>query len=111
MSINSQDFSNLTGKELLKLAVMNRNNMQPLICRYLKSPTKILVINDLTLYLHAGSLDLIDECMVVSEIFIANAYYGDKLSFNHGTGISLREKNMVLKLIRYMDDIVVMKKR
>ena len=98
-------------EELLKLAIMNRNNMQPLIYRYLDAPTEILVINDLTLYLHVGSLDLIDECIMVSETFIANAYYGDELSFDYGTGISLREKTMVLELIRYMDNVIVMKKR
>lgn len=100
-----------TAKELLKLTIMNRDNMQSLIYRYLNTPTKILVINDLTLYIHAGSLDLIDECIMVSETFIANAYYGDKLSFDYGTCISLREKNMVLELIRYMDNVIVMKKR
>ncbi|RLG71799.1 MAG: hypothetical protein DRO23_11440 [Thermoprotei archaeon] len=98
-------------QELLDLALRNKKNIEEVIFKYLANPTDILIINDITLYFHAGSLELIDECMMVSKTFIANAYYGEKLSFDYGTGVSAKEKSMVLELLKYMDNVVVLKRK
>ena len=98
-------------QELLSLAVKNKENIEKIIFKYLANPTEILVINDLTLYFHAGSLELIDECIMLSKTFIANAYYGHELSFNHGTGVSAKERSLVIELMKYMDNIIVLKRK
>ncbi|RLE90046.1 MAG: hypothetical protein DRN04_15645 [Thermoprotei archaeon] len=98
-------------QELLSLAVKNRENIEKIISKYLVNPTEILVINDLTLYLHAGSLELIDECIMLSKTFIANAYYGHELSFNYGTGITAKERSLIMELVKYMDNIIVLKRK
>ena len=98
-------------QELLDLALKNKKNIEKAIFKYLANPTEILIINDITLYFHAGSLELIDECMMVSKTFIANAYYGEKLSFDYGTGISAKERNMVLELLKYIDNVIVLKRK
>jgi len=100
-----------TPQELLDLALKNKENIEKLIFKYLTKPTEILVINDITLYFHAGSLELIDECIMSSKTFIGNAYYGRELSFNHGTGVSAKERNLVIELMKYMDNIVVLKRK
>ena len=98
-------------QELLSLAVKNRENIEKIISKYLVNPTEILVINDLTLYFHAGSLELIDECIMLSKTFIANAYYGHELSFNYGTGITAKERSLIMELVKYMDNIIVLKRK
>ena len=100
-----------SSQELLSLAVKNKENIEKIIFKYLANPTEILVINDLTLYFHAGSLELIDECIMLSKTFIANAYYGRELSFNHGTGVSAKERSLVIELMKYMDNIIVLKRK
>ncbi len=95
-----------TTDEALRLAEKNREAIEPLIEEYLKSPTNILIINDLTIYLHAGSLEKILECVRRSNTMVANAYYGEKLSLNHGEVISIREKKLVEELIKYMDTVI-----
>jgi GTPase SAR1 family protein len=92
-------------KQTLQYAELNRRSMEPLFSEFLQDVTEVLVINDVTLYFHAGRLETVLECERSSRTFLATAYYGSKLASDLGTGISQREREMTEKLARFMDSI------
>lgn len=99
----------LSGKspeQILYLAELNKKEMQPLFNKFIKNATEILVVNDLTLYLHVGELETILECVKLAKTFLATAYYGSKLKNDLGTGISSRERQLTDKLATFMDLVV-----
>ncbi|RLE73441.1 MAG: hypothetical protein DRJ37_00225 [Thermoprotei archaeon] len=98
-------------REVLEYAYMNYMALKSLIDRFIKEPTRILVINDLTIYLHAGPLEDIVECFEKSETLIANAYYGFKLIQDYGSGVTEREKKLLESLFPYMDKVVLLFKK
>jgi GTPase SAR1 family protein len=93
-------------KQILRYAELNKRNMQPLFEEFIKNATDILVVNDITLYLHLGELERVLECIKLAKTFLATAYYGSKLSEDLGTGISLRERQLTDKLAAFMDLVV-----
>ena len=96
----------ITNKQVAEYAKRNKNAIEPLLDEFLKKPTKVLIINDITIYLHLGKLEKILSCIRSTETFLANAYYGVRLKEDYGAGISTREKQMVDKLAAYMDHVV-----
>lgn len=99
-------FMGKTKEEILNYAKYNYNIIKEFIERFRANPTKILVINDLSIYLHVGPLEDIIECMRLAKTFIANSYYSINLLDDKGSGISLREKHLVEELIRYCDIVI-----
>jgi energy-coupling factor transporter ATP-binding protein EcfA2 len=93
-------------KEVLHYAKLNRRVMEPLLNKYIQNPTEVLVMNDVTLYLHSGRLEKVLECVKLAKTFLATAYYGIKLSEDFGTGISSRERQLTDKLAARMDLVV-----
>ncbi|MEM3442552.1 MAG: hypothetical protein QXM86_01650 [Candidatus Bathyarchaeia archaeon] len=120
------DYVNLTGKirylspavvytprlsgrsreEVLHYANLNKKYMEPLFKEFIKKPSRVLVVNDITLYFHLGDLDVVLECVRLAETFLATAYYGVKLAEDYGAGISPREKLLTEKLRQYMDLVI-----
>lgn len=98
-----------SNKELLYFAEENLKNIDPLINKYLKNPTEILIINDISIYFHAGDLSKILQCVNKAETFIANSYYGETLKKDFGTGISRRERILIEKLMKYMDKVIMLR--
>ena len=99
----------LTGtsrEQVLKYAELNRRLMEPLFMGFVQRTTKILILNDITLYLHAGKLETILKCMRLAETFLATAYYGSRLAEDRRSGISVREKQIIKRLATYMDQII-----
>ncbi|MFB0514540.1 MAG: hypothetical protein ACETVQ_03080 [Candidatus Bathyarchaeia archaeon] len=96
----------VTNTQVVEYAKRNKNAMEQLLDEFLKKPTKVLIVNDITLYLHLGKLEKIINCIRLAETFLASAYCGVKLKEDYGAGISAREKQVVEKLATYMDHIV-----
>lgn len=99
----------LTGasrEQVLEYAELNRRAMEPLFNMFIRTPTQILILNDVTLYLHAGELETVLKSMRKARTFLATAYRGSKLAENHGSGISAREEQLVKKLSIDMDQII-----
>lgn len=92
--------------EVIEYARRNKNAIERLLDEFLEKPTKVLIVNDITLYLHLGRLGKIINCTKLTETFLASAYYGVKLQEDYGAGITAREKQMVEKLATYMDRVV-----
>ncbi len=99
----------LSGKmkeEVLLLAEKNREAIEPLLKKFLGKPTRLLFINDLTIYLHAGDPELLEKCIKVSETFVGTAYYGTKLQYDKGSGITLRERMLTEKIMKKVDEVI-----
>ncbi|MFQ6054095.1 MAG: hypothetical protein ACE5OO_07720, partial [Candidatus Bathyarchaeia archaeon] len=79
-------------EELLHLARLNVERISPLLEAYTATPTPILFINDISIYLQAGSVEPLLHAAGRADTFIANGYYGGFLSRDLGTGISRRER-------------------
>lgn len=90
-------------KQLLLYAELNRKIMEPLLNRFIQNVTEVLVLNDVTLYLHSGKLETVLKCARLAKTFLVTAYYGSKLSKDLETGISSREKRLTEKLATTMD--------
>jgi energy-coupling factor transporter ATP-binding protein EcfA2 len=90
-------------EQVLHYAQSNRENMEPLLNKFIQNPTRVLIINDVTLYLHLGKLETVLSCLRLANTFLATAYYGSKLANDLGTGISANERQLVDKLARFLD--------
>ncbi len=77
--------------EVIQLAEFNRRAIEPILELFRRDPTRVLVVNDMTIYFHAGDPDRLAECALLAETFLANAYSGSRLSDDRGSGITRRE--------------------
>ena len=93
-------------EQVFEYAELNKIAISPLIDEFIQKPTKVLIINDITLYLHASKLGKILDSIEIAETFLASGYHGSKLAEDHGTGVSNREIRMIEKLVTYMDQVV-----
>lgn len=103
----------LTGtscEQVLKYTELNRELIEPLFNVFVQRITKVLVLNDVTLYLHAGKLEKILDCMKLAETFLVTGYFGSRLAEDLGAGVSVREKKLIEKLATYMDQVIKMNK-
>jgi len=89
--------------ELLELAEHNRRTIERMLNFFIDSPTRILFINDVSLYLQRGSLDLLWSALEKADTAIVNGYYGEKLQDDLGTGVSKRERRLMEKLAARVD--------
>ena len=99
----------LAGKspeQVLRYAELNMKNMEPLLREFIRNTTDVLVLNDVTLYLHSGELKIVLKCVKLAKTFLATAYYGSKLANDSGTGISSRERKLTDELATFMDLVV-----
>jgi len=90
-------------KQVLHYAELNRKNMEPLLNRFIRNVTEVLVLNDVTLYLHSGKLETVLKCLRLANTLLATAYYGSKLAEDLGIGISSKERQLTDKLAAHMD--------
>ena len=92
--------------EVIRYARLNMLALKPLIEEYLRNPTEILLINDLTIYLHAGEVEDIIQLINISKTFTATAYEGEKLADDKGSGITDRERRSLDRLKGLVDEVL-----
>jgi len=97
-------------QEVVLLADFNRREIDRVLDAFLENPTPILFINDISLYLQMGDVKKIGHVISVTETFIANGYFGDKLAEDFGTGISRNEKERMQELMKLMDVVITLPK-
>ncbi|MDG6928724.1 MAG: hypothetical protein JRN39_00880 [Nitrososphaerota archaeon] len=95
-------------EEVLSIARRNASLTAGCIEEYLSRPTPVLFANDLTMHLHAGDLRVLVSAVERSKTFIGNAYAGESLKEDRGSGISTRERDLLGELKRWMDDVIVL---
>ena len=92
--------------ELLRLADYNRTEIEELLEKFAADPTDILFINDISIYLQRGDLELLWSTLGKAETVVANGYMGERLKDDLGTGVSAREEEMMGKLADRMDVVI-----
>lgn len=93
----------LTGRsddEIQTLARKNMKVIEKLFDAYLRNPRDIIFINDVTLYLHAGSMNRLNQVLSTATTQVLNAYYGT--TFQESL-LSRREKQQVDMLLKQCD--------
>lgn len=102
-SIRAPRLEGSTGEEVLSIARQNALRMTPCLEAYLSSPTPVLFINDISMYLHAGDTGLLLEAISRSKTFIGNGYQGSLLSDDKGSGITERERRLLERVSLLLD--------
>jgi len=92
-------------QELMRLAKLNAQSMTSIIYDYLRDPTPIVFINDVSLLFQAGELDPVLRVLRECETAIINGYYGEALREDLGTGVSKRERELIEKLAEVVDTV------
>lgn len=104
--VHTPRLTGISKEQVRQLARLNRKLMEPLLDRFVQCPSEVLVMNDITLYLHLGKLQRILECVRLAETFLGTAYYGSRLAKDFGAGISSRERRLTDELAAFMDQVV-----
>ncbi|MEM3404100.1 MAG: hypothetical protein QXJ17_06175 [Nitrososphaeria archaeon] len=92
--------------EVLSLAERNRLVIEPILRSYLINPSKVLFINDLSIFLHSGSVETVIECMEKGSTFIANSYYGRSIGSDKGSGINRKERAALKTLFNHINLLI-----
>lgn len=95
-----------TTEELLAMARYNKEIIEPILKLYKKDPSRILFVNDVSIYLQQGSFKELWCSLAKAETLIVNGYHGIKLKEDLGTGLSEREKELMKKLASKMDNVI-----
>jgi len=89
--------------ELYENACKNFQKIEKGLKTFNKNPTSILIINDISIYLHIGSVKSLLESINKSDTFFGNTYYGTSIKSDFSTLFSLREKRLVEYLIKKIE--------
>jgi len=93
-------------EEILDYAKRNYQELKELFMEFEKNPTEILLINDLTIFLHAGAPEEVIALMGPCKTFAATAYEGAKLADDKGSGITFRERKALSVLKKHVDQVI-----
>jgi hypothetical protein len=95
-----------TAEELVALAEHNRCEIEGLLDAYRAAPSKVLVVNDVSMYLQRGELARLWATFALADTVVANGYAGTRLREDLGTGISERERTLMEDLARRLDCVI-----
>jgi hypothetical protein len=90
--------------ELYQNAYENFKKTSKILKSFNEQQTSILIINDISIYLHMGSLDLLLKAINNSSTFFGNSYYGSSIKKEFATLFSRREKRQVENLIKEVEN-------
>jgi hypothetical protein len=90
-------------KELYEIACKNYKKTYEILNFFNNNPTKVLIINDVSIYLHIGNKNLLLEAISKSNTFFGNSYYGSSINSDFAKQFSLREKRLVEYLIKKIE--------
>lgn len=90
-------------KELYELACKNYKKTYEILKSYNKNPTKVLIVNDISIYLHIGNKNLLLKAIAKSITFFGNSYYGTSIKSDFTKQFSLREKRLVEYLTKKIE--------
>ena len=82
----------------------NFKKIHEIIENYNDNPTPVLIINDISLFLHLGSNEYLINTINKSDTFFGNSYYGSSISSKFSKLISIREKRKVESLIKNVEN-------
>ncbi len=92
--------SGKTEREVNELALSNALSIEPLLAKAHDLARSILIINDTTIYLQAGSLERLLQVVLQSSTVVANAYQGDDFSESK---LTAHERRQTVNLLQAFD--------
>lgn len=95
-----------SAEEALELATGNKGSIDRALEEFLRSPTKILFVNDISLYFQVGGFSKLEDVFFAVETFVATGYFGERLAEDHGSGISRHERTMMERLMDRMNVVI-----
>jgi hypothetical protein len=95
-----------TASDVLRLARLNAQSIDQLLDRYTASPSPILFINDVSIYLQAGEPRRLLKVFASAKTMVANSYEGSALQDDHGSGVSRREREGLAVLKKAVDKVL-----
>ena len=91
-------------EEIYRNICHNFNKLYEIMEIYNSSPTPVLIINDISLFLHLGGNKYLINTINRSDTFFGNAYYGYSINSKFSKLISVREKRKVEFLIKNVEN-------
>ncbi|MBY8990487.1 MAG: hypothetical protein KGD58_07005 [Candidatus Lokiarchaeota archaeon] len=89
--------------ELYQYARENLKKTSEILNIFNGNPTPVLIINDISIYLHIGSIKLLLNAINKSNTFFGNTYFGSSIKRGYATLFSLRERRKVKSLINKVE--------
>lgn len=71
-----------------------------------EKPTKLLIMNDVSIYLHLGDKSYLLNTINKTNTFLGNSYYGSTIKSGFGCLLSLKEQKRVEFLIKNLDNSI-----
>jgi len=87
-------------KELYDILCHNHKKVVKILEIFNDDPTKILIINDISIYLHLGSKKHLINTINKTNTFFGNTYYGRSIKSKFSTLLTMKEKKRVEFLIK-----------
>jgi len=97
-SIKTPRLSAVNAKDLVEQALHNAAVIEDLLEQFRASPSPILFVNDVSIYLQLGDLETLWDTIARAETVVANGYLGERLRDDHGSGVSERERREMKEL-------------
>ncbi len=72
--------------------------------RYIQKPTNILIINDISIYLHVGDEKLLLESIKKCNTFFGNTYYGTSIRSDFESNFSIKERRTIENLLKKVEN-------
>jgi hypothetical protein len=91
-------------KVLIENARNNYVKTHQILEEYHQKPTLILVINDISIYLHVGKLEYFLKTIQKARTFFGNTYYGTSINRNFSYKFSLKEKKFIESLVKRIEN-------
>ena len=92
-----------TESKVQTLANHNAKSIEDAFFEYEKNPSKVLFINDISLYLQAGDLARLFKVLKITPTVVMNGYYGTSLG---GGELGKRERQNMVALQSECDTVI-----
>ena len=89
--------------DLTRLADYNHKITKSLLEQYVRAPTKILFLNEVSVHLLRGTLQKLWDSIKKAETVLVSGYISSRAVEDFGTGISKRENLLMRRLSAKMD--------
>jgi len=90
-------------KELYENACHNFKLTSKILNEFNENPTSILIINDISIYLHFGNKKYFLDSIKQVTTFFGNSYYGSSIKKSFSNLFSIKEKNIINYLIKNIE--------
>lgn len=88
---------------VLRLAKSNAELIQELLEKYHETPTPVLFINDVSMYLHSGDVNNLLKVLSLAKTAVTNSYQGSTLEDDKRSGLSNHERVGLMAMKKIMD--------